>query len=119
MLMQRKPKKNATTAAPLEPQTSQAETDVVPPDTTAPLEEFDAEFEMLAAELAAAFEATQPQPTILTQPQNTTLVSTTDASKKVGKVANVSSSQPAAVTSVTASVLNNTGGSQNKVYKVV
>jgi hypothetical protein len=37
----------------------------------------------------------------------------------VGKVANVSSSQPAAVTSVTASVLNNTGGSQNKVYKVV
>jgi hypothetical protein len=36
---------------------------------------------MLAAELAAAFEATQPQPTILTQPQNaTTLVSTTDAS---------------------------------------
>jgi hypothetical protein len=41
------------------------------------------------------------------------------ATKKVGKVANVSSSQPAAVTSVTASVLNNTGGSQNKVYKVV
>ncbi|WJX77508.1 hypothetical protein P8452_60809 [Trifolium repens] len=77
----RKPKKNATTAVPVEPQTSQAETDVVPPDTTAPLDEFDAEFEMLAAELAAAFEATQPQPTILTQPQNaTTLVSTTDAS---------------------------------------
>jgi hypothetical protein len=36
------------------------------------------------------------------------------ATKKVGKVANVSSSQPAA-----ASVLNNTGASQNKVYKVV
>jgi hypothetical protein len=85
MLMQRKPKKNATTAVPVEPQTSQAETDVVPPDTTAPLDEFDAEFEMLAAELAAAFEATQPQPTILTQPQNTTLVSTTDASNCTAK----------------------------------
>jgi hypothetical protein len=36
------------------------------------------------------------------------------ATKKVGKVANVSSSQPAA-----ASVLNNIGASQNKVYKVV
>jgi hypothetical protein len=36
---------------------------------------------MLAAELAAAFEATQPQPTILTQPQNaTSVVSTTAAS---------------------------------------
>jgi hypothetical protein len=36
------------------------------------------------------------------------------ATKKVGKIAHVSSSQPAA-----ASVLNNTGASQNKVYKVV
>jgi hypothetical protein len=72
MLMQRKPKKGATTAAPVEPQTSQAETDVVPPDTNGePLEEIDAEYEMLAAELAAAFEATQPQPTILTQPPTT------------------------------------------------
>jgi hypothetical protein len=81
MFMQRKPKKNATATVPHAPQASQAETDVVPPDTNAPLEEFDAEFEMLAAELAAAFEATQPQPTILTQPQNaTSLVSTTAAS---------------------------------------
>jgi hypothetical protein len=95
MFMQRKPKKNATTVVPLASQASQAETNVVPPasqasqsetnvvppDTNAPLDEFDAEFEMLAAELAAAFEATQPQPTILTQPQNaTSVVSTTAAS---------------------------------------
>jgi hypothetical protein len=33
--------------------------------------------------------------------------------------ANVASSQPATVTNVAASVLSNTGGSQNKVYKVV
>jgi hypothetical protein len=79
--MQRKPKKNATTAVPPASQASQAETNVVPPDTNAPLDEFDDEFEMLAAELAAAFEATQPQPTILTQPQNaTSVVSTTAAS---------------------------------------
>jgi hypothetical protein len=62
MFMQRKPKKNATTVVPPAPQASQAETNVVPPDTNAPVDEFDAEFEMLAAELAAAFEATQPQP---------------------------------------------------------
>ncbi|WJX71149.1 hypothetical protein P8452_55173 [Trifolium repens] len=155
------PSQAETNIVPPASQASQAETNVVPPDTNAPLDEFDDEFEMLAAELAAAFEATQPQPTILTQPQNaTSVVSTTAASnctatsvvnnrpaaahapakpstktnktkkpadkaivaslsqpaatKKVGKVANVSSSQPAA-----ASVLNNTGASQNKVYKVV
>jgi hypothetical protein len=81
MFMQRKPKKNATTVVPSAPQASHAETNVVPPDTNAPIDEFDAEFEMLAAKLAAAFEATQPQPTILTQPQNaTSVVSTTAAS---------------------------------------
>jgi hypothetical protein len=131
MFMQRKPKKNANTAVPpasqasqaetnvvppasqasqaetniVPPasQASQAETNVVPPDTNAPLDEFDDEFEMLAAELAAAFEATQPQPTILTQPQNaTSVVSTTAASNCTAT-----------------SVVNNTGASQNKVYKVV
>lgn len=56
----RKPKKNATTAVPPAPQASQADTNVVPPDTNAPIDEFDDEFEMLAAELAATFEATQP-----------------------------------------------------------
>jgi hypothetical protein len=97
MFMQRKPKKNATTVVPSAPQASHAETNVVPPDTNAPIDEFDAEFEMLAAELAAAFEATQPQPTILTQPQNATSVVSATAPSNCTATSVVNATAPAPV----------------------
>jgi hypothetical protein len=101
--MQRKPKKTPTAIPPQAPTTTvvapQApnETAIPPQAPTVTAEpqpaslDDDGEFEMLAAELAATFEATQPQPTILTQPQPTT------------------------VTGLAASVLTNTGGSQNLI----